>query len=159
ARCLVLRRVFVFPQVEAEGTRAEPHPGVALRGGVLARVVEAHSIDERPLAGDAEEPGGGVPRLRTRGDRPHLHEAEAEGEEPFRQAVALVETGGDPDRGWKNQPAEPNLQARIAKVEASAQAGGDPRDATEPSQHRSGQGVGPLWLEAEEDALQKSEHV
>lgn len=154
-----MRRVFIFSEIEAERSRTEAEIRVSLGGGLHPRIVEAHAIDEGTLPPQAKEAGGGIARLRPRRDRPHLHESEAEREEPLGEPVAFVESSCDPDRGWKIQPAKPNLQTRISQVETTAKPGGEPREAAEPSQHRSGPAVGSLWLESEENALQKSEHV
>src|SRR5690606_31853706 len=116
ARRLLLRGVFVFSEVEPQGAGTEAEPGVAARGGGGARVVEAHAVDEGARARQPEEARPGIARLRTRGDGPDLHGAEAEREKARGQAVALVESRGDPDRGWKIEPAAPNVQARIGAM-------------------------------------------
>jgi hypothetical protein len=67
-------------------------------------IVEPHAVDHRAVLGEAEQPRLRIARLRQRGDRADLGEAEPEGEQRVGYFAVLVEPGGHAERVGKGQP-------------------------------------------------------
>ena len=102
-------------------------------------VVEAHSVDHGPVAGQAEQPGPGISGLRPGGDAARLDEAEAKSQGLVRDLGVLVEAGGQADRIW--EVPVPQAEAEIVVLEAPE------RGDQAPLQGPDGQAVGCLGLQ------------
>ena len=77
----------------------------ALEGAGLAVIVETHAVDDGLVLGQPEQARPGIALLRTRGQRPHLDEAEAHRQHLLGNLGVLVEASGEPDRGREIEPA------------------------------------------------------
>jgi hypothetical protein len=79
----------------------------------MAVVVEAVAVDDAAILDEAEGARTGVARLRTRGQRADLDEAEAEAEHGVGDVGVLVEARREPDRIGKIETEGRDRESRI----------------------------------------------
>ena len=61
-------------------------------------IIESHAVDERPIAGQAEESRFRVPWLSQSGNRAHLDMVKPQRIHPSNGHAVLIKTGGKPQR-------------------------------------------------------------
>ena len=131
-RRVFIRRVFVFPDVEADDSMKRFRRADVLDADVDAWIVEAHAVDDRLLLDQAEQPGFRVSRLRTRGDRAHFNAAEAQAAERVDRVSFLVQASGEADSVRKFQAHDFHRRAKfVIRRNEAQQTGlfGDPQGA------------------------------
>ena len=150
-----------FPGSERGGAPARPRPAlprgeVSQEGrphGRRAPVGEAHAVDQGPFGGEAEDARAGVARLAPGGDRAHLHRAQAQGGEGAGARASLSSPASL--RGW-GRSARRRAPSGAGRARREAlQEGQGARGALGQPQQAQGQVVGPLRVEAPQDARQR----
>ena len=147
-RGVVDRRRLRLADVDADD-RA-PRPGQPRGDRIRAAVGEPHPVQERARLREALDARPRVARLGLRGDRPDLHEAEADRPEPLEPGRVLVDARGDAERAGEDPPERLDAQRRVARAEQPAQRPGGER----PEQRR-GHAVGALGIEPGEDEAEE----
>ena len=142
----------VFADVASDD---EPVVPVAELGDGLVQplVVEARTVDDRPVCGQPEDAGSGIAGLGLGRDRTDLDESEAQGRKFAERFSVAVETRRQTDRVGKPKSEYLPFERRVLGAVHGTQQRSSARDFPDHAQQEQDRAVGTLDVHGEQDGF------